>query len=110
MLRSVAPISALAEIGNIGAEVGSRRLPCDASRRMAAIPVVGPSFETPRCARLLGMRVYTAAASSISTSICICKAPHAHELAAGGTDAADRRRDRLDRDRHVEGIGVHEAR
>src|SRR5262249_1156937 len=34
--------------------------------------------------------------------------PHARPLAAGGADARDRLRDRLERDRHVEGIGVNE--
>src|SRR5262249_60682661 len=34
--------------------------------------------------------------------------PHARHLAAAGADACDRLRDRLERDRHVEGIGVNE--
>ena len=38
------------------------------------------------------------------------KAPHARELAAGGADAGNGVRGRLDRHRHVERIGVHERR
>src|SRR5215831_9552734 len=34
--------------------------------------------------------------------------PHARHLAADGADARDRLRDRLERDRHVKGIGVNE--
>src|SRR5262245_12001877 len=34
--------------------------------------------------------------------------PHARHLAAAGADTRDRLRDRLERDRHVEGIGVNE--